>query len=102
MDTFRKFLVLVTAAAALLLLLYSAQAQEKTFDLSGRWAFALDAADQGVSQNWYNQQLPSGSGVSIKLPGILQSQNYGDEIGTRTPSVLSLYDHFWYLKRINE
>ena len=37
----------------------------------------------------------------IQLPGILQSQkfgNFGDEISTKTPWVLSLYDRFWYLR----
>ena len=40
------------------------------------------------------QNLP----LPIRLPGILQSQNYGDVISTRTPWVLSLYDRFWYLR----
>jgi hypothetical protein len=34
----------------------------------------------------------------IRLPGVLEAQGYGDEIGIRTPWVLTLYDHFWYLR----
>ena len=34
----------------------------------------------------------------IRLPGILQAQNHGDDITTKTPWVLSLYDRFWYLR----
>lgn len=59
--------------------------------LSGEWRFALDRKDEGVAGNWFNQSLPD----RIKLPGILQSQGYGDEITAKTPWVLSLYDRAW-------
>ena len=58
-------------------------------DLSGEWRFALDRTG---SANWSTQILPD----KIKLPGILQSQGYGDEISTSTPWVLSLYDRNWF------
>ena len=61
-------------------------------DLSGEWRFALDPDNQGVTANWFNQSLPH----KISLPGILQSQGYGDEISTKTPWVLSLYDRNWF------
>jgi hypothetical protein len=63
-------------------------------DLSGFWRFALDQTDSGVNQKFFATPLYS----SIRLPGILQSQNYGDEITTSTPWVLSLYDRFWFLR----
>src|ERR1041384_4815145 len=63
-------------------------------ELSGLWRFALDRNDEGVSQQWFSIRLQQ----SIKLPGTLQQQNQGDEITTKTPWVLSLYDHFWYLR----
>ncbi|HVQ37024.1 MAG TPA: discoidin domain-containing protein, partial [Pyrinomonadaceae bacterium] len=51
--------------------------------------------DVGERQQWFAQPLrPWG----IRLPGILQAQNFGDEITTKTPWVLSLYDRFWYLR----
>lgn len=62
--------------------------------LDGVWRFALDPSDSGEKNQWFNQNLPH----AVRLPGILQSQNYGDEISTRTPWVLSLYDRFWYLR----
>ena len=61
-------------------------------DLSGEWRFALDRAGEGVNANWSSRPLPD----RIKLPGILQSQGYGDEISTKTPWVLSLYDRNWF------
>jgi hypothetical protein len=63
-------------------------------DLGGRWRFALDPGDSGVNGQWFSRALP----YPITLPGILQSQGFGDEISTRTPWVLSLYDRFWYLR----
>lgn len=61
-------------------------------DLSGEWRFALDKTGEGISANWFGRSLPD----RIKLPGILQSQGYGDEITTQTPWVLSLYDRNWF------
>lgn len=62
--------------------------------LAGVWRFMMDPSDSGERLQWFNQNLP----YTIKLPGILQSQNYGDVISTKTPWVLSLYDRFWYLR----
>ncbi len=62
--------------------------------LEGEWRFALDRADAGVGARWFARDLEG----RIRLPGVLQSQGYGDEIGTETPWVLSLYDHHWFLR----
>ena len=62
--------------------------------LNGLWRFELDSADVGLKQDWFKRSLRS----PIRLPGILQSQNYGLPISTNTPWVLSLYDRFWYLR----
>jgi hypothetical protein len=67
---------------------------DSTIPLAGEWRFALDPADAGTNENWFAKDLPD----KIELPGILESQGYGDEISTSTPWVLSLYDHFWYLR----
>jgi hypothetical protein len=58
------------------------------------WLFELDRTDSGVAQKWFSRSLRG----YIRLPGVLQSQNYGDEISTSTPWLLSLYDRFWYLR----
>ncbi|HZB47313.1 MAG TPA: hypothetical protein VE360_18780, partial [Pyrinomonadaceae bacterium] len=62
--------------------------------LAGEWRFALDRADRGVPERWFGRGLAE----RIKLPGVLQSQGYGDEIGTATPWVLSLYDRQWFMR----
>jgi beta-galactosidase len=62
--------------------------------LAGTWRFALDRKDVGVRDAWFGTDLAD----SLELPGILQSQGYGDEIGIQTPWVLTLYDRWWYLR----
>jgi len=61
--------------------------------LDGYWRFELDPLDAGMQQQWFNRPLRN----FIRLPGILQSQ-FGNEITTETPWVLSLYDRYWYLR----
>ena len=66
----------------------------ENISLAGEWRFALDRGDAGVREQWFGKDLSD----RIALPGVLQSQGYGDEISTNTPWVLSLYDRFWYLR----
>src|ERR1700674_4388579 len=62
--------------------------------LAGYWQFQLDPTDVGERQQWFSRQLPD----AIKLPGILQSQFFGDELSTKTPWMLTLYDRSWFLR----
>lgn len=82
--------------AAIILLslvsMLSAVVAATPIDLAGQWRFALDPTNQGIASNWFDQSLKD----RITLPGILQSQGYGDEISTKTPWVLSLYDRNWF------
>ena len=66
----------------------------ETLPLAGEWRFALDRNDAGTNESWFGKTLPE----QIHLPGILEAQGYGDEISLSTPWVLSLYDHFWFLR----
>jgi beta-galactosidase len=62
--------------------------------LGGEWRFAMDRDDAGIKQQWFTRNLSD----RIKLPGILQSQGYGDEISIDTPWVAALpRDMKWYL-----
>jgi hypothetical protein len=66
-----------------------------SLSLDGYWRFEMDPLDAGERQQWFTRDFMRNS---IRLPGILQSQNYGDVISTKTPWVLTLYDRFWYLR----
>ena len=72
-----------------------ATGSKNSLSLAGKWQFAIDRHDVGIQQKWFDKSL----GDVIALPGILQSQGYGDEISKDTPWVLSLYDRNWYLRK---
>jgi beta-galactosidase len=76
-----------------LLILPASVCPQRPVSLDGIWRFMIDPTDSGEKNLWFNQNLPA----SIKLPGIMQPQ-YGLEISTSTPWVLSQYDRFWYLR----
>lgn len=69
-----------------------AHAAPATTSLAGSWRFQLDPQDRGLTQQFFQHDLPQ----TITLPGILQAQGYGNEISTNTPWVLSLYDKLWF------
>ena len=64
----------------------------QTIDLSGRWTVALDREGIGEGQHWEEKEFSD----EIQIPGILQSQGYGDPITKKTDWVQSLYDPLWY------
>ena len=78
----------------LLLAGLSLNAQTTTSSLAGEWRFALDRADAGVTEAWFNRDLPD----RITLPGVLQAQGYGNDIATDTPWVVALGDAWWKLQ----
>lgn len=69
-------------------------AQPAIQSLAGEWRFALDRADAGVTESWFNRDLPD----RIQLPGVLQAQGYGNDIATDTPWVVALGDAWWKLQ----
>lgn len=93
MELRKGFLVGLLLVAAAFVWPVGARAGEP-LPLAGVWRFALDRSDAGLRERWFERDLPQ----TIRLPGVLQAQGYGDEVSTRTPWVLSLYDRFWYLR----
>jgi beta-galactosidase len=71
-------------------------AADGAISLAGNWNFALDRADVGTKAGWFLKPLVSDQ--RIALPGILQTQGYGDEITADTKFVAALpRDMRWYL-----
>jgi hypothetical protein len=62
------------------LLLCSVCAAADPMELSGQWAFALDPNDRGVAEAWFEKPL----GQTIKLPGSLQEQGFGEKPSMHT------------------
>jgi beta-galactosidase len=79
---------------AIFILIFIIRAIPSSLDISGSWRFSLDAADTGITAKWYEKDLSD----RITLPGILQSQGFGNDITAETPWVLSLYDRNWQLR----
>lgn len=70
--------------------------REGALSLAGDWRFALDRDDAGAASARFAKELPGGD--RIALPGILQTQGYGDEITAETQFVAALpRDMRWYL-----
>lgn len=65
---------------------------EKKQSLQGEWRFALDPNDRGLTEQWYTQSLSD----TIHLPGSLQEQGYGDDVGIKTPWTGHIVDRSWY------
>ncbi len=79
--TFRVVILTAAVAAAA-----SGAWADETKDLSGQWGFSMDRQDVGAKEGWATKALSD----RIKLPGILQGQGYGDDIGLDTPWVAAL------------
>ena len=60
--------------------------------LQGEWRFALDRNDRGLAEQWYTRSLTD----TIHLPGSLQEQGYGDEVGIETSWTGQIVDKSWY------
>ncbi|HEY4381361.1 MAG TPA: hypothetical protein VGN01_13505 [Acidobacteriaceae bacterium] len=96
----RKFIALTGATAAHAAALYAAPtpptpARAGTQSLAGQWRFALDRDDAGVKETWFGKDLAATTKIS--LPGILQTQGYGDDITAETQFIAALpRDMAWY------
>jgi len=95
----RKFLAL-TGATAAHVALYAAPTpavppRAGAQSLAGQWRFSLDRDDVGVKESWFASELRATT--KIGLPGILQTQGYGDDIVADTQFVAALpRDMAWY------
>jgi hypothetical protein len=69
------------------LLLCASVAQAERIDLSGTWKLALDRG---------SGDTPPALTESIRLPGLLQAQGFGDEVSTATKWVGGVADRSWY------
>lgn len=67
-------------------------AGEPVLSLAGRWRFALDPRDVGITERWFERELPG----RIRLPGSLPAQGIGFEVTTETPWIGSIVDRSWF------
>jgi hypothetical protein len=60
--------------------------------LDGDWTFQLDPADAGVTNQWHARDLPG----TIRLPGSLQAQGFGEEISVATRWLGLIRNSNWF------
>ena len=75
-----------------LLALSACQSQTDTISLAGEWRFAIDSLDRGQTEGWATRQLSE----TLRLPGSMQEQGYGDNVSVKTPWTGQIVDQSWY------
>jgi hypothetical protein len=60
--------------------------------LAGEWRFELDGEDAGILESWYRRSLAQ----SIRLPGALQAQGFGDEVTVDTKWTGQVVDRSYF------
>ncbi|WP_041537163.1 exo-beta-1,4-galactosidase [Pseudopedobacter saltans] len=76
----------------LLLLICANSFASDKISLSGEWKFQIDAQDVGVTEKWFEKNLPD----KIRLPGSMAENNKGDAITLKTQWTGSIYDSSFY------
>ena len=77
---------------SLTLTIASAQQGRSAIDLAGRWAFAIDGSDVGVTGEWYAKDLPE----TISLPGSMAQNGKGYDVTVDTKWTGGIVDKTWY------
>ncbi len=67
-------------------------AADKVINLKGKWSFAIDESDQGISAKWFSKKLSD----SINLPGSMVENLKGYKITLNTKFTGSIYDSSWF------
>lgn len=75
-----------------LLALTACQSQTDTISLAGEWRFAIDSLDRGQTEGWATRQLSE----TLRLPGSMQEQGFGDDVSVKTPWTGQIVDQSWY------
>lgn len=89
MNQRKSTLILLAFAVAAL---FSCRDGSRNMPLAGEWQFALDPEDAGVTGMWYNKEFNE----TVNLPGSLQEQGKGYNIGTATKWTGQIVDNSWY------
>jgi hypothetical protein len=70
------------------------QAQSQTISLTGKWRFAIDRNDIGITQKWFNNALSD----AINLPGSITENMKGDDVTLQTKWTGSIYDSSFFFR----
>lgn len=73
------------------LLMISSEAQT-VISIAGKWRFAMDPTDQGITERWFTNKLND----FVQLPGSMLGNNKGEKVTLNTQWTASIYDSSWY------
>lgn len=76
------------------LIFISSFVKSQTLSLAGKWRFAIDRNDKGVSEKWFNKVLEQ----SINLPGSMAENMKGDDVTLQTKWTASIYDSSFFFR----
>ena len=77
----------------LLMALYACNPEKQNFiDLSGDWQFQMDPDDLGITEKWFESNLPG----SISLPGSMAESGLGNEVSMETEWTGSIMNSDWH------
>lgn len=73
-------------------LLLSCKESPPVVSLDGKWSFALDPDDAGLTAGWQTKTFAD----TVVLPGSLQEQGFGYDVGLGTKWTGQVVDSSWY------
>lgn len=76
----------------LLLLAACSTSKKNRIDLSGKWQFAMDSEDKGLSEQWFAMDLSE----SVMLPGSMKENGKGEIPTLETAWTGTIYDSSFY------
>lgn len=88
----KRIIAMTACLSVISLLLFSCGKTPDRLSLAGTWRFALDPEDAGAEQEWQKRTLED----KLRLPGSLQEQGRGSDVGTGTLWTGQIVDSAWY------
>lgn len=80
------FLLFVTACAS------ETEFSYENLDLAGQWNFKIDSLDQGIEQQWFNQEFDE----TVKLPGSMAENGKGENVTVNTDWTGDIVDQSYF------
>ena len=94
MNDGQRWSLAVPALACLFLSAGLALPRRLPRDLTGTWRFRIDRDDRGLADEWWKRPLTGFD--TIKLPGMMQAQGFGDEVSVDTIWTGQIVDRSWF------
>lgn len=76
------------------LLLATLKPSCQQISLAGQWRFAIDAANAGIAEKWFDKKLAE----TVRLPGTMTENGKGDEVTLQTKWTGSIYDSSFFFR----